>query len=118
MKNLVITAALVLASLFNAFAMEDGHVLTDLWRRYEDARREDRPQKEAEILSEIKAEALRKHLPVDFYDASTKYVNTVLRRDWKQGDKLREDLEADVKRLNHPLVTFLWMKRGPMTPGG
>ena len=110
MKNLVITAALVLASLFNAFAMEDGHVLTDLWRRYEDARREDRPQKEAEILSEIKAEALRKHLPVDFYDASTKYVNTVLRRDWKQGDKLREDLEADVKRLNHPLVTFLWMK--------
>ena len=110
MKKLVITAALVLASLFNAFAMEDGHVLTDLWRRYEDARREDRPQKEAEILSEIKAEALRKHLPVDFYDASTKYVNTVLRRDWKQGDKLREDLEVDVKRLNHPLITFLWMK--------
>ena len=29
---------------------KDGHVLTALWKQYEDASKADRPQKEAEIL--------------------------------------------------------------------
>ena len=112
MRNLLITTVLALVGMFNATAMtNDGHVLKDLWRKYEDARKADRPQKEAEILAEIKTKALREHLPVDFYDAATEYVNTVQRRDWKQADKLRQDLEAEVRRFDQPLVTFLWMRQ-------
>ena len=112
MRNLLITSVLALVGMFNAAAMnDDGHVLTDLWRKYEDARKADRPQKEAEILADIKKQALREHLPVDFYDAATEYVNTVQRRDWKQGNQLREDLEAEVRRFDYPLVTFLWMRQ-------
>lgn len=95
--------------IFNASAMNDGHELTSLWDQYEKARKADRPQKEAEILADIKAQALKKHLPVDFYDAATEYVRTVQRRDWKQADKLREDLEKEVKQYDDALVTFLWM---------
>ena len=111
MRKLLILTMLALAGVVNAFAMDDGHVLKDLWRKYQDARKADRPQTEAEILADIKKQALRQHLPVDFYDAATEYVNTVQRRDWKQGDKLREELEADVRRFDQPLVTFLWMRQ-------
>jgi len=111
MKNLLITTMLALVGMFNAAAMNnDGHVLTDLWQKYDDARKADRPQKEAEILADIRQKALKQHLPVDFYDAATEYVNTVQRRDWKQRSKLLEELEDQVKRFDQPLVTFLWMR--------
>jgi hypothetical protein len=111
MKNLLITTLLALAGLFPVAAANDkGHVLNDLWDQYEEARKADRPQKEAEILAEIRQKAQRQHLPVDFYDAATLYVNTVQRRDWKQGDALREELQKEVERFNDPMVTFLWMR--------
>ena len=62
---------LVLTGIFNAFAMPDGHVLTNLWKHYAEAQKADRPQLEAELLAQIKEEAIRQHLPVDFYDAAT-----------------------------------------------
>ena len=89
--------------------MNDGHQLTGLWKQYEAARKADLPQKEAEVLSQIKLEAAAKNLPVDFYDAATAYVSAVQRRDWKQRETLREGLEKEVKDFDHPLVTFLWM---------
>ena len=88
----------------------DGHQLTSLWKEYNKAYSADRPQKEAEALSKIKAEAMAQHLPVDFYDAATQYVRSVQRRDWKQRDTLRRALEAEVKAFDEPIVTFLWMQ--------
>lgn len=88
---------------------KDGHVLTALWKQHEEAARADRPQKEAEILGKIKAEAQKQRLPVDFYDAATKYVEAVQRRDWKKRQELRENLQKEVKEFGDPLVTFLWM---------
>ena len=87
----------------------DGHVLTALWAQYTAATKADRPQKEAEILADIKAEAQRQHLAVDFYDAAVQYVYTVQRRDWKQRGALREQLSADVAAFGEPVVTYLWM---------
>ena len=111
MRKLLITTLLALAGLFPVAAANDkGHVLNDLWDKYEEARKADRPQKEAEILADIRQKAQRQHLPVDFYDAATLYVNTVQRRDWKQGDALREELQKEVERFNDPVVTFLWMR--------
>ena len=91
--------------------MNDGHILTSLWNKYEAARKADRPQLEAEILSQIKQEALQQHLVVDFYDAATLYVSTVQRRDWKQRDALHKALEKEVAAFDEPIVTFQWMSR-------
>ena len=88
---------------------QDGHVLTALWKQYEAAAKADRPQTEAEILSKIKTEAGKQHLPVDFYDAATKYVETVQRRDWKKRDELRTNLRKEVEAFADPMVTYLWM---------
>ena len=109
-RFLISTLLAFLAGIFHLAAMPDGHELTQLWLQYEQAHSEDRPQKEAELLSKIKTEAARRKLPVDFYDAATQYVYTVQRRDWKKRPELLQGLKADVARFDSPLITFLWMK--------
>ena len=112
MKRMLMTWVLALlagALTLGAQDREEGYQLTSLWKEYEKASKADRPQKEADALSKIKAEAMARHLPVDFYDAATKYVQVVQRRDWKQRDTLRSALAAEVKAFDEPIVTFLWM---------
>lgn len=94
----------------------DGYVLTDLWKQYKAAEKADRPKTEAELLSKIKAEAMRRHLSVDFYDAATNYVTTVARRDWKQRDALKEALGKEVDQFNEPVVTFLYLLEDKSAP--
>ena len=112
MKRILFTWMLALvagsATLFAHTMTDDGHQLTSLWKQYNEAHKADLPKKEAEILAQIKTEAMARHLPVDFYDAATNYVSTVQRRDWKQRDALREALEEEVNRFNEPIVTFIY----------
>ena len=108
---LAAAAFFLIAPLMNANPApdKDGHVLTALWKQYEEANKADRPQKEAEILTKIKTEAAKQRLAADFYDAAVKYVESVQRRDWKKRDELRRNLEKEVKDFNEPMVTYLWM---------
>lgn len=116
MKRYVLTALAAVVSLLIAPMMnanpapdKDGHELVALWKQYESARKADRPQTEAEILSKIKAEAGKRHLAVDFYDAAVLYVETVQRRDWKKREELRTNLRKEVEAFADPMVTYLWM---------
>ena len=113
MKKIWITCMLAFLAGMVAFAqtMSDGHSLTSLWKKYDAARKADRPQLEAEILAQIKQEAISRHLPVDFYDAATLYVSTVQRRDWKQRDALQKALDEEVSTFDEPIVTFQWMSK-------
>ena len=113
MKKIWITCMLALYAGIVAIAqpMNDGHSLSSLWKKYDAAHKADRPQLEADILSQIKQEAMRQHLPLDFYDAATLYVSTVQRRDWKQRDALRKALEQEVAAFDDPMVTFQWMSK-------
>ena len=108
---LAAVALFLIATMMNANPApdRDGHVLTALWKQYEEAAKADRPQKEAEILEKIKTEAKKQRLAADFYDAATTYVDVVRRRDWKKASEARENLKQEVKEFNHPMVTFLWM---------
>ena len=116
--------AVMAAALFSTPVMaqnkadRDGHVLTSLWKQYEDARKADRPQKEAEVLSQIKREATRQRLSVDFYDAGKAYISSVTRRDWKQGDPARRQFAEEVKAYGEPIVTYLWMSQYGGAPTG
>ena len=91
-------------------AADDGHVLTSLWKQYNEASKADRPQKEAEILMEIREEAMKKRLPVDFYDAGKEYISAVERRDWKKSTQVRNEFGDAVKKFDYPIVTYTWMK--------
>ena len=108
---LAAAALLLIAPVMNASPApdKDGHVLTALWKQYDEASKADRPQKEAEILSKIKVEAQKQHLAADFYDAAVKYVESVQRRDWKKREELRTNLRKEVEAFADPLVTYQWM---------
>jgi len=112
MKRMILCGLLaMLAGAVTLFAQntDNGHQLVTLWKEYEKANKADLPKKEAEILANIKSQAMAQHLPVDFYDAATAYVNTVQRRNWKERESLREALAREVKEFDEPIVTFLWM---------
>lgn len=110
MKRILTTLCAALLAAVTLFAQNDnGHMLTDLWKKYDKARKADLPQQEASILKQIKEEAAARRLPVDFYDAATQYVESVRRRNWKEYDPARKALEAEVKAFDEPVVTFLWM---------
>ena len=110
MKKLV-TIFAALTAAFSTFAMttDDGHKLTGLWEKYEEAHKADKPKTEAEILSQIKAQAMEKRYDVDFYDAATKYVDAVRRRNWKDREPARQALAEEIKAYGSPIVTFTWM---------
>ena len=99
----------LILSAIAALIMNDGHILTDLWTKYQEAKNADKPQTEAKILQEIKAKAQEQHLSVDFYDAATLYVETVARRNWKEREPAKKALEQEVKAFGDPMVTFVWM---------
>lgn len=90
---------------------DNGHRLTALWKQYDQAQKADLPQKEADILAQIKSQALKQHLPEDFWDAATQYVWAVQRRDWKQTEQVKEGLREEVEQFAEPMVTFLWMEQ-------
>ena len=99
----------LILSAIAALIMNDGHTLTSLWDKYQEAKNADKPQTEAKILQEIKAKAQEQHLSVDFYDAATLYVETVSRRNWKEREPAKKALEQEVKAFGDPMVTFVWM---------
>ena len=86
-----------------------GHVLTARWTEYEKAQRADRPQRQLEILEEIRTEAMRQHLAADFYDAASEYVEVAARRDWKQREPSRTEFADLVRQFDEPIVTYTWM---------
>ena len=110
MKKLITIIAAVTAAV-SAFAMnnDDGHKLTALWEKYLAANKADKPKTEAEILSQIKKEAAENRYSVDFYDAATKYVDAVSRRNWKDREPARKALADEIKAYGDPMVTFAWM---------
>ena len=88
---------------------KDGHVLTARWAEYDKMLKADRPQKQAEILLEIREEAQRRHLSADFYDAGKQYVTVSSLRNWKLQDSLRKAFGDLVQRFDEPIVTYTWM---------
>lgn len=102
-----VPAFLALAAV-KAYEKNDGHVLTSLWKDYDSARKNDRPQKSAEILERIKKEASEKRLPWDYYDACREYVIVKSERNWKLRKELKAGLEEEIREYNDPLLSFLY----------
>ena len=120
---IAVAACLLLAGLIYAYAKggsaasllqgsdKDGHVLSSQWDEYEKALKDDRPKKMVAILNEIKAEAIRQHLPVDFYDAGELCIEKGRSINWKDYDSLKRAFAKDVETFDDPLVTFIWGER-------
>ena len=90
---------------------DDGHELTQLWKRYEVAELGDQPVTQCKILAEIKEKAIEGHYIVDFYDAATKYVDVSLQRNWKLRDSLYTALKKEIADFGEPFLEYRRMTR-------
>ena len=112
MKRIIITmmALLSIAVLSSFITMErrkEGKSLEALWTEYDKAMQQDRVQKMADLLAEIKAEALEERADWDYYRACRDYVNVRSRRDWKQRDTLQNQMRNEIMAYNEPLLIYL-----------
>lgn len=90
-------------------ATETGHVLAAKWAEYRKASDNDLPQTEEKLLQEIKAEAVERHLPWDFWDAASRIPDVVARRNWKMRDSASRALAKEVQEFDEPIVSFVYM---------
>ncbi len=100
---------LFLAMILNAFpfpARGQGHSLTRLWDRYEQAADDDRPRDQLAVLEEIKSEARERHLLLDFCDAARLYVDVSCSTDWKLRDSLERRLDQELEALGEPAAVI------------
>ena len=120
MKRIIITlmALLSIAVLSSFITMErkkEEKSLEALWTEYDKAMQQDRIQKMADLLAEIKAEALEERAGWDYYRACRDYVNVRSRRDWKQRDTLQKQMRNEILAYDEPLLIYL-MDRETLGP--
>ena len=77
-----------------------------LWKDYEAAQKADRPQRQQEILLEIKRIATKERLPWDFYKAGQDYVEVSSSRNWKMRDSLYTQFQKEIEQFDEPVLTF------------
>ena len=80
------------------------------WKAYEEAEKADRPQLQAELLQNIRDLAIQEHIPIDFYNASVRYITVKERRNWKDRDSVRREFSRLVRAFDEPIVTYKWMR--------
>lgn len=105
----------VLSSFITMERRKEEKSLKALWAEYDKAMQQDRVQKMADLLAEIKAEALEERADWDYYRACRDYVNVRSRRDWKQRDTLQKQMRSDLLAYDEPLLIYL-MDRETLGP--
>ena len=89
---------------------KQGHVFIHQWKTYYDAVSADRPKKQIEALDAIKKIARDRRVAWDFWDASVKYFDVSVSRDWKSRDSLISRMEREVKEFDEPVMTILYRR--------
>lgn len=116
MKKFLIVFSLITVSLTGIYAMnhsigtdkrkDDGMNMKSLWKNYEEANKADKPQKEIEILDEIKALAKQQGLPWDFYHAGELRILAGSRQNWKERERLIGSFKEEVASFKSTILSY------------
>ena len=102
MKLTLLLLMAITASSITATADQQGHLLTELWGKYEKAVSDDRPKDQLSILEEIKRRAKKEHLTFDFCDAARKFSDVRGSMNWKLRDSLENRLDQELEEFGEP----------------
>ncbi|MDO5443177.1 MAG: MG2 domain-containing protein [Bacteroidia bacterium] len=114
MKKIIIAISLIFVSLTGIFAMTHKNTtqppapdgIARLWKDYDAAEKADRPQKQLEILEQIKALAKEQRLPWDFYRAGRRYADVATSRNWKERQKQEDLFQEGIKEFDSAVLTY------------
>ena len=111
MKKLALLALLAgLTTNVNAMKPEPQDKLSALWKEYEILDKADKPAQSAEKLKEIRDLAIQTHSPYDFFEAGTRYISAVERRNWKKRDEVRSEFAGLVTEFDCPIVSYRYLQ--------
>ena len=102
----IIFSGFIVMGTNNTSAAAPDSPAAKLWKDYEAARKADRPQKQLDILQDIKRLAAKERLPWDFYRAGDEFVNVSSSRNWKLRDSLYKQFQEDIASFDEPVLTF------------
>lgn len=113
MKRIIfILAALLSVAVLSSFIFVDRskeeRSLKALWTEYQEASEQDRVRKMAEILEEIKKEALSERATWDYYRSCREYLDVRSRRNWKLRDSLQKQMCNEITAYDDPLLKYIW----------
>ncbi len=109
--SIIIMALLSIVVMDSFVFMKNGKEtgsLESLWRKFEKASDEDRVRDMADLLEDIKAVALRKKSPVDYFRACDDYVNVKSRMNWKLTDSLISQGSRELHEYGLPVLEALF----------
>ena len=111
MKYLFTLLSTLALSMIPVFASttdkdKDGHVLVSLWKTYYNAENADKPKDQIAALDKIKAEAKRRNLPWDFYEASSRAVDVRSSMNWKDREEAQKKSDAELEAFASPVLHF------------
>ena len=118
-RILFIMVALLSMAVLSSFNImerkKEEKSLETLWTEYDKALMQDRIQKMAGILEEIKAQARENRAGWDYYRACGEYVDVMSHRNWKQRESLQKQMRDEILSYDEPLLIYL-MDRDESVP--
>ena len=99
-----ITLNFLTMNMFAVSKDSEDHTLVSLWKTYYAAERADKPKDQLAALDAIKAEARKRHLAWDFYDACEKYYSTRLRISWKENEDALNQRRSEITQFGEPVA--------------
>ena len=85
---------------------DEGHTLVALWKEYNNAARNDRPEDILSVLDKIKDEASERRLAWDYYDACDRYKSAKTSQNWKLREEQIKLFEKEIKNFGAPVAVF------------
>ena len=114
MKRLSLIFLLACIAASNMYLMAQDKTrqngFSQLWDRYNELDKADKPAQAAAVLMEIREQAAQARSPYDFYRAGSNYVAAVSSRNWKEREGALNELSSAVKEFDYPIVTYLWLR--------
>ncbi len=108
---MTLLSIVVMTSYAYSGSHKKGDSLDVLWKKYENAKKEDRIQDMADILLEVKAKALEARASWDYFSACDEYVNVKSRHNWKLNDSLRKQASEELQNYGVPVLHVLFELR-------
>jgi len=106
---IVVALFSVLSQTLWASSIDDNLALKSMWKEYDSAAGQDRPQKQLSILNDIVEKSKGQNLPFDYYEAARRRAQVRANINWKDRANANTQFADAVKEYDLPVMTYYYL---------
>ena len=110
-RSTLLIVALLSLMVMCSFVPVGGNGVASLWRDYEKARAADRVDEMENALERIRRASLEQKYPWDYFEASEKYADLKISRNWKSADSIRRQTARDIEAFGLEVMNVMYALR-------